>query len=35
MVGKKYLLNSLGLINSKNNYNDGLIIFGDTNVNNN
>ena len=35
MEGKEYLIYSLGLINSKNNYNDALIIFGDTNVNNN
>ena len=30
--GKEYIINSLGLINSKNNKKDGLIIFGDTNV---
>ena len=35
MEGKEYLINSLGLINQKNNYNDGLVIFGDTNVINN
>ena len=30
--GKTYIINSLGLIESKNNHNDGLTIFGDENV---
>ena len=30
--GKTYIINSLGLIEPKNNYNDGLTIFGDENV---
>ena len=30
--GKEYIINSLGLIDSKNKYNDGLTIFGDNNV---
>ena len=30
--GKEYIINSLGLTDPKNNYNDGLTIFGDTNV---
>jgi len=33
MEGKEYIINSLGLINSKNSNKDGLTIFGDTNVN--
>jgi len=32
MEGKEIIINSLGLLNSKNNYNDGLTIFGDSNV---
>ena len=32
MEGKEYIINSLGLINSKNSNKDGLTIFGDTNV---
>ena len=34
MEGKEYIINSLGLINSKNSNKDGLTIFGDTNVTN-
>ena len=30
--GKEYIINSFGLQNSKNNYKDGIIIFGDNNV---
>lgn len=30
--GKEYILNSLGLIDSNNNYKDGVTIFGDANV---
>ena len=30
--GKEYIINSLGLTNSKNNYKDGLTVFGDINV---
>ena len=30
--GKEYIINSLGLTDPKNNYNDGLTIFGDANV---
>lgn len=30
--GEEYIINSLGLTNSKNNYKDGLTVFGDTNV---
>ena len=30
--GKIYIINSLGLTEPKNNYNDGLTIFGDENV---
>ena len=32
LEGKEYIINSLGLIDSKNKYNDGLTIFGDNNV---
>ena len=32
MEGKEYIIDSLGLINSKNNKKDGITIFGDTNV---
>ena len=36
LEGKEYIINSLGLINDnkKNNFQDGLVIFGDINVNN-
>ena len=36
LEGKEYIINSLGLINAnkKNNFQDGLVIFGDINVNN-
>lgn len=30
--GKEYIINSLGLIDSKNNFKDGFVIFGDINV---
>jgi hypothetical protein len=30
--GKEYIINSLGLIDPKNNFKDGLVIFGDVNV---
>ena len=30
--GKEYIINSLGLIDPKNNFKDGLVIFGDINV---
>ena len=30
--GKTYIINSLGLMKPKNNFNDGLTIFGDENV---
>ena len=30
--GKEYIINSLGLVDSNNKYNDGLTIFGDENV---
>jgi hypothetical protein len=30
--GKEYIINSLGLVNSKNDNKDGLVIFGDINV---
>ena len=30
--GKEYIINSLGLIDQKNNFKDGLVIFGDINV---
>ena len=30
--GKEYIINSLGLIDAKNNFQDGLVIFGDVNV---
>lgn len=32
--GKEIIINSLGLLNSQNNFNDGLTIFGDMNVTN-
>ena len=32
LEGKVYIINSLGLIDSKNKYNDGLTIFDDSNV---
>ena len=36
LEGKEYIINSLGLIDpdNKNNYQDGLVIFGDINVSN-
>ena len=30
--GKEYIIDSLGLIDPKNNFKDGLVIFGDVNV---
>ena len=30
--GKEYIINSFGLQDSKNDYKDGIIIFGDNNV---
>jgi hypothetical protein len=30
--GKEFIINSLGLVNSKNDNKDGLVIFGDVNV---
>ena len=31
-LGKEFIINSLGLVNSKNDNKDGLVIFGDVNV---